>query len=93
MVINLKAQNEECSIKVPLFFNMEIMRPYGITLLQTGFWFALQLVSCMLESPVFCIYLYYVQLSHASLVFESECNTLSHTAVNLVSPGPSATTG
>ena len=33
------------------------------------------------HAPVYCMYMYNVQISHTSLVFVSECSTQSHTAV------------
>jgi len=59
----------------------KVMIPYGIKELQSGFWFPLQVMSYMLRPLVYCMYMYNVQISHTSLVFESECNTQSHTAV------------
>ena len=41
-------------------------------------------MSCMLRPLVYCMYMYNVQISHTSLVFVSECNTQSHTAVWLL---------
>jgi len=72
------------------------MIPYGIKELQSGFWSPLQVMSCMFRALVYCMYVYNVQFSqlfHTSLVFVSECNTQSHTAVwSPVSPGGSTTT-
>jgi len=51
---------------------------YGITELQSGGWFADALHA---QAPVYCMYMYNVQISPTSLVFVSECNTHSHTAV------------
>jgi len=59
----------------------KVMIPYGIEELQSGFWFPLQVMSCMLRSPVYFMYMYNVQISHTSLVFVSEYNTRSHAAV------------
>jgi len=43
--------------------------------------------------PAYCMYVYNVQISHTSLVFVSECNTQSHTAVWFpASPVGSSTT-
>jgi len=69
------------------------MMPYGITELQSGFWFASLLMPCMLRPPVYCMYRYNVHISYTSLVFVSECNTQSHTAVWFpASPGGSTAT-
>ena len=51
------------------------MMPHGITELQLGFWFALHVMPCIPTLPVYCMFMYDVQISHTSLVFVSECNT------------------
>ena len=69
------------------------MMPHGITELQSGVWFALHAMPCMLRPPVYCMYMYNVQIFHTSLVFVSERSTQSHTAVCFpASPGDSTTT-
>jgi len=40
------------------------MMPHGITELQSGFWLALHAMPCMLMPPVYCMYMYNVQISH-----------------------------
>jgi len=70
----------------------KIMMPYGITGLQSFIWFALQLVPCMLGSPESCMQMYNVQFSHTSLVFVSECNSVSTCCLVSASPDGSTTT-
>jgi len=58
------------------------MIPYGIKeVLQSGFWFPLQVMSCMLRPRVYCIYMYF----HTCLVFVSEWNTCTVSHCCLVS--------